>query len=201
MRTLVAVLALLFLFPSVSLANKPVKSSKTAQSSVSGSFFYDEATNSSNTVFACFTEDDDSTNVLVPWDATMVMSCNQRVMACYVQDPSAITVAVSGVLTDSGSGATSGKGACWAIEAGTYRPMKNSKNAFVSTTAVGRRSGACTLSGVATGHPCDALGDCPVGDACDTSADRFTWVAGAYLCFVSHANLTPATCSVNSEND
>ena len=90
-----------------------------------------------------------------------------------------------------------GRGPCWEQAAGIPDVKRNMRGPFVAAGKVGRRSGACVVSGSATGYPCDTDADCPSG-TCDVSADRFTWSAGAYLCVTSISG-SAISCSANTE--
>lgn len=203
-----------YLIPSIILsalgwvaafANEPTASTDKAAREVVGSGWFGVEAPASATVFTCFTGFDSVDagvvpNALFPWYATVNMSCTDRAVACWLQDASAITISAGGLLTDSsavtGNG-TDGRGTCWEQPAGLPIVKRNMRAPFQAPTAVGRRSGACVVSGTATGYPCDADGDCPTG-TCDLTADRFPWTSGAYLCVTSVSG-SAISCSANTE--
>lgn len=181
-------------------ANEPNKSSDKAAREVVGSGWFGIETPASATAFTCFTMADTVSAALFPWYATTQISCTDRAVACWLQDTAAISIDADGVLTDSsavsGNGAD-GRGPCWEQAAGIPQVRRNTPTVFRTPGAVGRRSGACVVSGAATGYPCDATADCPSG-TCDVSADRFGWTTGAYLCVTSISG-SAISCSANTE--
>ena len=183
-----------------SLANEPTASSDKSAREVVGSSWFGIEAPASATAFTCFTMADTTTPALFPWYATAKVTCTDRAVACWLQDATAISIDADGVLTDSsavsGNGAD-GRGPCWEQAAGIPDVKRNMRGPFVAAGKVGRRSGACVVSGSATGYPCDTNADCPSG-TCDVSTDRFTWTAGAYLCVTSISG-SAISCSANTE--
>lgn len=185
-----------------SWANEPTASTDKAAREVVGTGWFGVEAPASASVFTCFTMADTTTPALFPWYSTVMLSCADRVVACWLQDATAITIDTDGLLTDasvvSGNG-TDGRGACFSVQAGLPRPMRNRQAVFQPPTAVGRRSGACVDgTGAATGRPCDADADCTGSDTCDLTADRFPWTTGAYLCVTAPSGVA-VTCDVNTE--
>lgn len=191
-------------------ANDPQSSDKEATQAVVGTAWMGREAPASATAFTFFTEEDTTTEALIPWEAVMVVSCTGEAVACFLQDHGGITIDADMVLTDSstvtGNG-NDGRGPCWHLPAGLPVPKRNTRARLQSpVTAVGRRSGACMLAGAATGRPCDTSADCEGSDYCSlytagagagtSASDRFSWTSGAYLGVISVGG-SSITCYAN----
>lgn len=183
-------------------ANEPTAGSDKVAREVVGSGWFGVIAPASATAPTCFASDGGG-SALFPWNVTVVTTCTGRAYACWLQDDAAFTMATTGFLTDGSSAAGSGpdgSGPCWELPANIPTTKRNPKSVFTASTQVGRRSGACLLSGVATGAPCDADADsdCGVGETCDTGGDRWGWTTGAYLC-ITDVSGSGISCSTNTE--
>lgn len=208
-RWLAFTLALFIAAPA--WAVDPPTSEKEATEAVVGSGWIGREAPASATAFTFFTEEDTTTEALIPWEAVMVVSCSGEAVACYLQDHGGITIDADMVLTDSstiaGNGSDGRLAPCWHLPTGIPVAKRNKRARLQSpVSAVGRRSGACMLAGVATGRPCDTSADCEGSAYCSlytagagvgtSSSDRFSWTSGAYLGVISVAG-SAISCYAN----
>jgi hypothetical protein len=137
---------------------------------------------------------------LFRWGALVSASCTAQTTLCWTQTTT-ITISSgvhSGQLVDNDSGRADGVGACFRVEAGTWKDSIPFRRLFDQAGAIGGREGYCSGNTTTVNWPCDAAGDCGSGGTCNTTSNNAASVkekiAGAFLvsraavatdCFIS----------------